>query len=140
MWVLRGGCAFSPALAWEMQPQIASGTPVFPWGSKADGLVPPDIFLSPKALSKVPTCPFCSWWTSSPCGAQASPGRQASRAHIPTAALLPFLLDLQMLQKLREDEPQSEKPLMELDSLGRTDWVRRGPRWPGAQPGSPARG
>ncbi|KAJ8785983.1 hypothetical protein J1605_006943 [Eschrichtius robustus] len=30
----------------------------------------------------------------------------------------------EMLQKLREDEPQSEKPLMELDSLGRTDWAR----------------
>lgn len=32
-----------------------------------------------------------------------------------------------MLQKLREDEPQAEKPLAELDNLGRTDWVRRGP-------------
>lgn len=40
-----------------------------------------------------------------------------------------------MLQKLREDEPQSEKPLVELDSLGRTDWVRCGPRWPGHRRG-----
>ena len=140
MWVPCGGCAFSPALAWEMRPQVASGTQGSPGGSEADGLVPPGIFLSPKALSKMPTCPFFSWWASSPCGTRASPGGQTSRAHIPTAAVLPFLLDLQMLQKLREDEPQSEKPLMELDSLGRTDWVSHGPRWPGAQPGSPARG
>lgn len=33
-----------------------------------------------------------------------------------------------MLQKLREDEPQAEGPLAELDNLGHTDWVRRGPR------------
>lgn len=32
-----------------------------------------------------------------------------------------------MLQKLGEDEPQVEKPLAELDHLGHTDWVRRGP-------------
>nr|XP_044616914.1 protein spire homolog 2 [Equus asinus] len=30
----------------------------------------------------------------------------------------------EMLQKLREDEPQAEKPLAELDNLGRTDWAR----------------
>lgn len=31
-----------------------------------------------------------------------------------------------MLQKLREDELQAEKPLAELDNLGHTDWVRHG--------------
>ncbi|KAK2085769.1 Protein spire 2 [Saguinus oedipus] len=30
----------------------------------------------------------------------------------------------QMLQKLREDEPQVETPQAELDSLGHTDWAR----------------
>ena len=31
-----------------------------------------------------------------------------------------------MLQKLRDDELQVEKPLAELDNLGHTDWVRCG--------------
>lgn len=31
-----------------------------------------------------------------------------------------------MLQKLREDEPQADQPLAELDNLRHTDWVRRG--------------
>lgn len=31
-----------------------------------------------------------------------------------------------MLQKLREDELQAEKPLAELDNLGHTDWVSYG--------------
>ncbi|XP_057566645.1 protein spire homolog 2 isoform X3 [Hippopotamus amphibius kiboko] len=33
-------------------------------------------------------------------------------------------LERLMLQKFREEEPQSEKPVVELDSLGRTDWAR----------------
>lgn len=60
-----------------------------------------------------------------------------------------------MLQKLREDEPQVEQPLAELDNLRHTDWVRRtsltrdpedlyleGPGSPGrgSGPFSPSRG
>lgn len=49
-----------------------------------------------------------------------------------------------MLQRLREDEPQAEKPLVELDSLRRTDWVRHVPPTPtraqmGHRPGAPPR-
>lgn len=55
---------------------------MFPCGSKADGLVPSDTFLCPKALSKMPT-----WCRSVPRG-------QTSRAHSPTNPVLPFLLDL----------------------------------------------
>ena len=49
-----------------------------------------------------------------------------------------------MLQRLREDEPQAEKPLVELDSLRRTDWVRHMPPTPtraqrGHRPGAPPR-
>uniref|UniRef100_A0A8C9K1D9 Spire type actin nucleation factor 2 n=1 Tax=Panthera tigris altaica TaxID=74533 RepID=A0A8C9K1D9_PANTA len=45
----------------------------------------------------------------------------------PVSPWLPFfylLLDAQMLQKLRDDELQVEKPLAELDNLGHTDWAR----------------
>lgn len=52
-----------------------------------------------------------------------------------------------MLQKLRDEELQAEKPLAELDSLGHTDWVSYGSspalgqraqplRCPGSVPGS----
>ena len=39
-----------------------------------------------------------------------------------------------MLQRFREDEPQAEKPLVELDSLRRTDWVRHVPATPTLPP------
>ena len=68
----------------------------------------------------------------------------ARQVPVPPAAIrhLPFL-HRQMLQKLREDEPQAEQPLAELDNLGHTDWVRcdspiPGPRGP--VPGGPCCG
>lgn len=95
-----------------------------PCGSKAGGVVSPGAFLSPKALAKMPPCPCCGCWSSSPLA--GCPGGRTGRRPRPSAAIPP-LLDRQMLQRLREDEPQAEQPQAELDNLGHADWVSAAP-------------
>ncbi|ELR58743.1 Protein spire-like protein 2, partial [Bos mutus] len=66
--------------------------------------------------------------------ADAPPAWRASESRAPAAAKIQgnepsslFTNSQQktaMLQRFREDEPQAEKPLVELDSLRRTDWAR----------------
>ncbi|XP_067574233.1 protein spire homolog 2 isoform X10 [Pseudorca crassidens] len=70
---------------------------------------------------------LCAARLTEPRGAQTHYQAVCRALFVETLELRAFLARVreakEMLQKLREDEPQSEKPLMELDSLGRTDWV-----------------
>ncbi|XP_030705246.1 protein spire homolog 2 isoform X1 [Globicephala melas] len=71
---------------------------------------------------------LCAARLTEPRGAQTHYQAVCRALFVETLELRAFLARVreakEMLQKLREDEPQSEKPLMELDSLGRTDWAR----------------
>ncbi|XP_059855974.1 protein spire homolog 2 isoform X4 [Delphinus delphis] len=71
---------------------------------------------------------LCAARLAEPRGAQTHYQAVCRALFVETLELRAFLARVreakEMLQKLREDEPQSEKPLMELDSLGRTDWAR----------------
>uniref|UniRef100_A0A8C6C3J4 Spire type actin nucleation factor 2 n=2 Tax=Monodon monoceros TaxID=40151 RepID=A0A8C6C3J4_MONMO len=71
---------------------------------------------------------LCAARLTEPQGAQTHYQAVCRALFVETLELRAFLARVreakEMLQKLREDEPQSEKPLMELDSLGRTDWAR----------------
>uniref|UniRef100_A0A8D1ZVN4 Spire type actin nucleation factor 2 n=1 Tax=Sus scrofa TaxID=9823 RepID=A0A8D1ZVN4_PIG len=71
---------------------------------------------------------LCAARLTEPRGAQAHYQAVCRALFVETLELRAFLARVreakEMLQKLREDEPQSEKPLVELDSLGRTDWAR----------------
>ncbi|VFV36117.1 Hypothetical predicted protein [Lynx pardinus] len=123
MWVPGECSTLTLALAQEKLPETADGLPSVPCGSKANGLVSLDP-SEPKALAKMAACPFSRWWNSSALGRKCP---QMDRPAGPMSPRLPFsylLLDAQMLQKLRDDELQVEKPLAELDNLGHTDWAR----------------
>nr|XP_015101755.1 protein spire homolog 2 isoform X2 [Vicugna pacos] len=71
---------------------------------------------------------LCAARLTDPSGAQAHYQAVCRALFVETLELRAFLARVreakEMLQKLREDEPQSERPLAELDSLGRTDWAR----------------
>uniref|UniRef100_A0A8C0DF62 Spire type actin nucleation factor 2 n=1 Tax=Balaenoptera musculus TaxID=9771 RepID=A0A8C0DF62_BALMU len=71
---------------------------------------------------------LCAARLTEPRGAQTHYQAVCRALFVETLELRAFLARVreakEMLQKLREDEPQSEKPLMELNSLGRTDWAR----------------
>ncbi|MEJ1284256.1 spire type actin nucleation factor 2 [Cricetulus griseus] len=74
---------------------------------------------------------LCALRLTDPHGAQAHYQAVCRALFVETLELRAFLARVreakEMLQKLGEDEPQVEKPLAELDHLGHTDWVRRGP-------------
>uniref|UniRef100_A0A8C3WLI5 Spire type actin nucleation factor 2 n=1 Tax=Catagonus wagneri TaxID=51154 RepID=A0A8C3WLI5_9CETA len=71
---------------------------------------------------------LCAARLTEPRGAQAHYQAVCRALFVETLELRAFLTRVreakEMLQKLREDEPQTEKPPVELDSLGRTDWAR----------------
>ncbi|XP_023493336.1 protein spire homolog 2 isoform X1 [Equus caballus] len=71
---------------------------------------------------------LCAARLTDPRGAQAHYQAVCRALFVETLELRAFLARVreakEMLQKLREDEPQAEKPLAELDNLGRTDWAR----------------
>ncbi|KAM9048591.1 protein spire homolog 2 isoform 1-T1 [Megaptera novaeangliae] len=71
---------------------------------------------------------LCAARLTEPRGAQTHYQAVCRALFVETLELRAFLARVreakEMLQKLREDEPQSEKPLMELNSLGRADWAR----------------
>ncbi|KAB1260246.1 Protein spire-like protein 2 [Camelus dromedarius] len=71
---------------------------------------------------------LCAARLTDPGGAHPTTSRVCRALFVETLELRAFLARVreakEMLQKLREDEPQSERPLAELDSLGRTDWAR----------------
>ncbi|KAF5915113.1 hypothetical protein HPG69_013383 [Diceros bicornis minor] len=71
---------------------------------------------------------LCASRLTNPRGAQAHYQAVCRALFVETLELRAFLTRVreakEMLQKLREDEPQAEKPLVELDNLGRTDWAR----------------
>ncbi|XP_014648098.1 PREDICTED: protein spire homolog 2 isoform X1 [Ceratotherium simum simum] len=71
---------------------------------------------------------LCAARLTNPRGAQAHYQAVCRALFVETLELRAFLTRVreakEMLQKLREDEPQAEKPLVELDNLGRTDWAR----------------
>ncbi|XP_060027928.1 protein spire homolog 2 [Erinaceus europaeus] len=71
---------------------------------------------------------LCAARLTDPRGAQTHYQAVCRALFVETLELQAFLARIheakEMLQKLREDEPQSEKPLAELDHLGHTDWTR----------------
>ncbi|XP_006152586.2 protein spire homolog 2 [Tupaia chinensis] len=71
---------------------------------------------------------LCAARLTNPRGAQAHYQAVCRALFVETLELRAFLARVreakEMLQKLREDEPCVEKPLAELDTLGRTDWAR----------------
>ncbi|XP_004473486.1 protein spire homolog 2 isoform X1 [Dasypus novemcinctus] len=71
---------------------------------------------------------LCAARLTEPGGAQAHYQAVCRALFVETLELRAFLARVreakEMLQKLREDEPQAEKPLAELDHLGHTDWAR----------------
>ncbi|XP_007937369.1 protein spire homolog 2 [Orycteropus afer afer] len=71
---------------------------------------------------------LCAARLTEPRGAQAHYQAVCRALFLETLELRAFLARVreakEMLQKFREDEPQAEKPLAELDDLGRTDWAR----------------
>uniref|UniRef100_G1T6K3 Spire type actin nucleation factor 2 n=1 Tax=Oryctolagus cuniculus TaxID=9986 RepID=G1T6K3_RABIT len=71
---------------------------------------------------------LCAARLTDPRGAQAHYQAVCRALFVETLELRAFLARVreakEMLQKLGEDEPQVEKPLVELDDLGRTDWAR----------------
>ncbi|XFF86784.1 hypothetical protein AB1E18_013003 [Capra hircus] len=71
---------------------------------------------------------LCAARLTEPRGAQTHYQAVCRALFVETLELRAFLARVreakEMLQRLREDEPQAEKPLVELDSLRRTDWAR----------------
>uniref|UniRef100_A0A8C5WAV8 Spire type actin nucleation factor 2 n=1 Tax=Microcebus murinus TaxID=30608 RepID=A0A8C5WAV8_MICMU len=71
---------------------------------------------------------LCAARLTDPRGARAHYQAVCRALFVETLELQAFLARVreakEMLQKLREDEPQVEKPQVELDSLGHTDWAR----------------
>uniref|UniRef100_A0A8C8ZKB8 Spire type actin nucleation factor 2 n=1 Tax=Prolemur simus TaxID=1328070 RepID=A0A8C8ZKB8_PROSS len=71
---------------------------------------------------------LCAARLTEPRGARAHYQAVCRALFVETLELQAFLARVreakEMLQKLREDEPQVEKPQVELDSLGHTDWAR----------------
>uniref|UniRef100_U3E837 Protein spire homolog 2 n=1 Tax=Callithrix jacchus TaxID=9483 RepID=U3E837_CALJA len=71
---------------------------------------------------------LCAARLTNPRGAQAHYQAVCRALFVETLELRAFLARVreakEMLQKLREDEPQVETPQAELDSLGHTDWAR----------------
>nr|XP_035975629.1 protein spire homolog 2 isoform X3 [Halichoerus grypus] len=71
---------------------------------------------------------LCAARLTDPRGAQAHYQAVCRALFVETLELRAFLVRVreakEMLQKLREDELQAEKPLAELDNLGHTDWAR----------------
>ncbi|XP_055088876.1 protein spire homolog 2 isoform X2 [Symphalangus syndactylus] len=71
---------------------------------------------------------LCAARLTDPRGAQAHYQAVCRALFVETLELRAFLARVreakEMLQKLREDEPQVETPRAELDSLGHTDWAR----------------
>uniref|UniRef100_A0A8I3RRM4 Spire type actin nucleation factor 2 n=1 Tax=Canis lupus familiaris TaxID=9615 RepID=A0A8I3RRM4_CANLF len=71
---------------------------------------------------------LCAARLTDPRGAQAHYQAVCRALFVETLELRAFLARVreakEMLQKLREDELQAEKPLAELDNLGHTDWAR----------------
>uniref|UniRef100_A0A2K6GPN6 Spire type actin nucleation factor 2 n=1 Tax=Propithecus coquereli TaxID=379532 RepID=A0A2K6GPN6_PROCO len=71
---------------------------------------------------------LCAARLTDPRGARAHYQAVCRALFVETLELQAFLARVreakEMLQKLREDEPQAEKPQVELDSLGHTDWAR----------------
>nr|XP_019596042.1 PREDICTED: protein spire homolog 2 isoform X1 [Rhinolophus sinicus] len=71
---------------------------------------------------------LCAARLTDPRGAQAHYQAVCRALFVETLELRAFLARVreakEMLQKLREDEPQAERPLAELDNLGHTDWAR----------------
>uniref|UniRef100_G1PSJ8 Spire type actin nucleation factor 2 n=1 Tax=Myotis lucifugus TaxID=59463 RepID=G1PSJ8_MYOLU len=71
---------------------------------------------------------LCAARLTDPRGAQAHYQAVCRALFVETLELRAFLARVreakEMLQKLREDEPQAEQPLAELDNLRRTDWAR----------------
>ncbi|XP_033075333.1 protein spire homolog 2 [Trachypithecus francoisi] len=71
---------------------------------------------------------LCAARLTDPRGAQAHYQAVCRALFVETLELRAFLARVreakEMLQKLREDEPQVETPQAELDSLGHTDWAR----------------
>ncbi|XP_054426197.1 protein spire homolog 2 [Pteronotus mesoamericanus] len=71
---------------------------------------------------------LCAARLTDPRGAQAHYQAVCRALFVETLELRAFLARVreakEMLQKLREDEPQAEQPLAELDNLGHTDWAR----------------
>ncbi|XP_070307480.1 protein spire homolog 2 isoform X4 [Odocoileus virginianus] len=70
---------------------------------------------------------LCAARLTEPRGAQTHYQAVCRALFVETLELRAFLARVreakEMLQRFREDEPQAEKPLVELDSLRRTDWV-----------------
>ncbi|CAO2609558.1 Protein spire homolog 2 [Lemmus lemmus] len=71
---------------------------------------------------------LCASRLTDPHGAQAHYQAVCRALFVETLELRAFLARVreakEMLQKLGEDEPRTEKPLAELDHLGHTDWAR----------------
>ncbi|XP_059524169.1 protein spire homolog 2 isoform X1 [Myotis daubentonii] len=71
---------------------------------------------------------LCAARLTDPRGAQAHYQAVCRALFVETLELRAFLARVreakEMLQKLREDEPQAEQPLAELDNLRHTDWAR----------------
>ncbi|XP_037672363.1 protein spire homolog 2 isoform X1 [Choloepus didactylus] len=71
---------------------------------------------------------LCAARLSDPRSAQSHYQAVCRALFLETLELRAFLARVreakEMLQKLREDEPQVEKPLADLDHLGHTDWAR----------------
>ncbi|XP_036087075.1 protein spire homolog 2 isoform X2 [Rousettus aegyptiacus] len=71
---------------------------------------------------------LCAARLTDPRGAPAHYQAVCRALFLETLELRAFLARVreakEMLQKLREDEPQAEQPRAELDSLGHTDWAR----------------
>ncbi|KAM9756000.1 protein spire homolog 2 isoform 2-T2 [Dama dama] len=71
---------------------------------------------------------LCAARLTEPRGAQTHYQAVCRALFVETLELRAFLARVreakEMLQRFREDEPQAEKPLVELDSLRRTDWAR----------------
>ncbi|XP_023560974.1 protein spire homolog 2, partial [Octodon degus] len=71
---------------------------------------------------------LCAARLTDPRGAQAHYQAVCRALFVETLELRAFLARVreakEMLKRLGEDEPQTEKPLAELDNLGHTDWAR----------------
>ncbi|XP_055001870.1 protein spire homolog 2 isoform X3 [Sorex araneus] len=71
---------------------------------------------------------LCALRLTDPRGAQSHYQAVCRALFVETLELQAFLARVheakEMLRKLREEEPQAEKPLAELDHLGHTDWTR----------------
>ncbi|XP_013005045.2 protein spire homolog 2 isoform X2 [Cavia porcellus] len=71
---------------------------------------------------------LCAARLTDPQGAQAHYQAVCRALFVETLELRAFLARVreakEMLQRLGEDEPQTQKPLAELDNLGHTDWAR----------------